>query len=55
MTFTMPVAVCPRCGKEHKAVVFKAFDVPMKNSNGTHWGQCENTKDPIVICIGWVN
>jgi len=49
------VGRCARCGKNHRAVVFKKFRRPLQFKSKeipTHWGICPVTKEPILFWIG---
>ena len=39
---------CVRCGKNHR-VHFKPFK--KKGATFTHWGECPNTNEPILMFI----
>lgn len=50
-TLTDDLRVCPRCGEEHKALIFAKFTRPafMGGVAYTYWAQCPHTKEPLFF------
>ena len=51
---TMDVNGCPRCGNNHKDVVFLKLTRPIEDSDGTQWtyfALCPSKTEPILLKI----
>lgn len=47
-----PVRQCARCGQDHEEIVYKQFERPVEDTDGTvwnWWGTCPVTGDPILM------
>lgn len=49
---TITLKECARCGQTHEELVFKQFQYPIQDSDGTTWGWwalCPETGEPILM------
>lgn len=54
--FTIDMLRCTRCGGDHKGVVFKALNKPMRVEGAsqrdydefTHWAMCPTLNEPLI-------
>lgn len=43
------VHYCARCYGDHKAVIFRPFEICPSDGGYTHWGWCPTTNEPILF------